>query len=103
MHSRSMINLRIIFLIVLGNSASLSRPFFLFRNSPNQTVRRPFILRNLPLLNVPSYSITHILPNTEALDPRHDYIPYLKLSLEQATKAQRGSRCIAVLFLQPRR
>ena len=27
----------------------------------------------------------------------------VKVSLEQATKAQRGSRCIALLFLQPRR
>ena len=27
----------------------------------------------------------------------------VKFSLEQATKAQRGSRCIALLFLQPRR
>ena len=26
----------------------------------------------------------------------------VKFSLEQATKAQRGSRCIALLFLQPR-
>jgi hypothetical protein len=26
----------------------------------------------------------------------------VKFTLEQATKAQRGSRCIAVLFLQPR-
>ena len=27
----------------------------------------------------------------------------VKVSLEQATKIQRGSRCIALLFLQPRR
>ena len=27
----------------------------------------------------------------------------VELSLEQATKAQRGSRCIALLFLQPLR
>ena len=27
----------------------------------------------------------------------------VKLSLEQATKAQRGNRCITLLFLQPRR
>ena len=27
----------------------------------------------------------------------------VKVTLEQATKAQRGSRCIALLFLQPRR
>jgi hypothetical protein len=27
----------------------------------------------------------------------------VKFTLEQATKAQRGSRCIALLFLQPRR
>ena len=27
----------------------------------------------------------------------------VKFSLEQATKAQRGSRCIALLFLQPQR
>ena len=27
----------------------------------------------------------------------------IKFSLEQATKTQRGSRCIALLFLQPRR
>ena len=27
----------------------------------------------------------------------------VKLTLEQTTKAQRGSRCIALLFLSPRR
>ena len=27
----------------------------------------------------------------------------VKLTLEQAMKTQRGSRCIALLFLQPRR
>ena len=26
----------------------------------------------------------------------------VKFSLEQATKAQKGSRCIAILFIQPR-
>ena len=30
-------------------------------------------------------------------------LDFIKFSLEQATKAQSGNRCIALLFLQPRR
>ena len=35
--------------------------------------------------------------------PRCTVLVKVKVTLEQATKAQKGSRCIALLFLQPRR
>ena len=62
------------------------------------------------LLNVLSRKILvhNIIPNLN--NCTNFYIPAfytrevkVKFSLEQATKAQRESRCIALLFLQPRR
>ena len=34
-------------------------------------------------------------------DVKHEHTEHMKFTLEQATKAQRGSRCIVLLFLKP--
>jgi hypothetical protein len=50
-----------------------------------------------------SFCDPHSLLCGHAEGPQHDRISNVKFTLEQSMKAQRESRCIDLLFLQPRR
>ena len=53
--------------------------------------RCPRVIQNVSVVNRDNKACEEIM------------ITKVKITLEQATKAQRGSNCIAALFLQPRR
>ena len=63
----------------------------------------PFALTTPIPSSESSAAIQSVIRPVQGFYPRVQLQVKVKFSLEQAMKAQRGSRCIALLFLQPRR